>query len=163
MFPADIEPLAKTITDRATEQGLMVTAAESCTSGLVAAALTTVSGSSKAFDRGFVTYSNEAKAQMLGVDMALIEAKGAVSEEVAIAMAQGAVRASGAGIGVSVTGIAGPTGGSAHKPVGLVHFAAAREGRPTIHRREMFGDIGRDAVRLESVRTALKLLIEVLD
>ena len=100
---------------------------------------------------------------MIGVDLALIEAKGAVSEEVAIAMAEGAVRASGAAVGVSITGIAGPTGGSGHKPVGLVHFAAAREGRATIHRRETFGDIGRDAVRMESVRTALNLLLEIME
>ena len=95
--------------------------------------------------------------------MALIERHGAVSEPVAIAMAEGAVAASRADVAVSITGIAGPTGGSAEKPVGLVHFAAAREGRPTLHRRMLFGDIGRDGVRMESVRTALALLNEALD
>ena len=163
MFPPDIEPLARTIIDRATTLGLMVATAESCTSGLVAAALTTVSGSSRVVDRGFVTYSNAAKAEMLGVDMALIDTQGAVSEPVACAMAEGALAASRAGVAVSITGIAGPTGGSAEKPVGLVHFAAARDGRPTLHRRMQFGDIGRDAVRMESVRTALGLLAEALD
>ncbi len=162
MFPADIEPLARQIVDRARALDLMVATAESCTSGLVAAAITTVSGSSDALDRGFVTYSNTAKSEMLGVDMDLIEAVGAVSEEVAVAMAEGAIRASRAGVSVSITGIAGPTGGSATKPVGLVHFAAAREGHPTLHRRETFGDIGRDQVRLESVRTALRLMIEIM-
>ena len=162
MFPADIEPLARQIVDRARALGLMVATAESCTSGLLAAAITTVSGASDALDRGYVTYSNTAKSEMLGVDMDLIEAVGAVSEEVAIAMAEGAIRASRAGVSVSITGIAGPTGGSATKPVGLVHFAAAREGYPTLHRRETFGDIGRDQVRLESVRTALRLMIEIM-
>ncbi len=162
MFPADIEPLARQIVDRARALDLMVATAESCTSGLVAAAITTVSGSSDALDRGFVTYSNTAKSEMLGVDMDLIEAVGAVSEEVAVAMAEGAIRASRAGVSVSIPGIAGPTCGSATKPVGLVHFAAAREGHPTLHRRETFGDIGRDQVRLESVRTALRLMIEIM-
>lgn len=162
MFPADIEPLAKTITDRASSAGLMLVTAESCTAGLLVAALTTVSGSAKAVDRGFVTYSNAAKAQMLGVDMTLIERVGAVSREVAEAMAKGALKASGAGLAASITGIAGPTGGTKDKPVGLVHFAVAGSDGRLIHHEARFGDIGRDAVRLESVRTALRMLDEAL-
>ncbi|MEH6665236.1 MAG: CinA family protein [Brevundimonas sp.] len=162
MFPADIEPLAKTITDRASDAGLMLATAESCTAGLLVAALTTVSGSAKAVDRGFVTYSNDAKSQMLGVDPKLIDLHGAVSRAVAEAMATGALKASGAGLAVSVTGIAGPTGGTAEKPVGLVHFAVAHRDGRLIHREERFGDIGRDRVRLESVRTALRMMAEVL-
>ena len=162
MFPADIEPLAKTITDRAAEAGVMLATAESCTAGLLVAALTTVSGSAKAVDRGFVTYSNQAKQQMLGVDMALIEREGAVSRPVAEAMARGALEKSGAGFAAAVTGIAGPTGGTADKPVGLVHFAVACGDGRILHREERFGDIGRDSVRLESVRTALRMMAEAL-
>lgn len=162
MFPADIEPLAKTITDRAADAGIMLATAESCTAGLLVAALTTVSGSAKAVDRGFVTYSNDAKHQMLGVDMKLIDLHGAVSRSVAEAMAKGALKASGAGLAASVTGIAGPTGGTADKPVGLVHFAVARHDGRLVHREERFGDIGRDSVRLESVRTALRMMAEML-
>lgn len=162
MFPADIEPLAKTITDRAAEAGVMLATAESCTAGLLVAALTTVSGSAKAVDRGFVTYSNAAKHQMLGVDMKLIDLHGAVSRAVAEAMAAGALEKSGAGLAAAVTGIAGPTGGTAEKPVGLVHFAVACQDGRIIHREERFGDIGRDAVRLESVRTALRMMAEAL-
>ncbi len=162
MFPADIEPLAKTITDRASDAGLMLATAESCTAGLLVAALTTVSGSAKAVDRSFVTYSNAAKHEMLGVDMALIERVGAVSREVAEAMALGALKASGAGLAASVTGIAGPTGGTAEKPVGLVHFAVAHKDGRLIHREERFGPISRDAVRLASVRTALRMMAEAL-
>ena len=161
MFPADIEPLAKTITDRASDAGIMLATAESCTAGLVAA-LTSVSGSAKAVDRGFVTYSNAAKNQMLGVDAKLIDLHGAVSRAVAEAMAKGALETSGAGLAASVTGIAGPTGGTAEKPVGLVHFAVAHQDGRLIHREERFGDIGRDAVRLESVRTALRMMAEAL-
>ncbi|KAI93953.1 damage-inducible protein CinA [Rhodomicrobium udaipurense JA643] len=148
---------------KARENQLFIATAESCTGGLVAAALTAVPGSSSAFDRGFVTYSNEAKADMLGVDPALIAAHGAVSKEVALAMAKGALAHSHAGIAVSITGIAGPDGGSAEKPVGLVHFAAARttgNGVSLLHREERFGDIGRAEVRARSVETALVLLIE---
>ena len=162
MFPADIEPLARTITDRASDAGIMLATAESCTAGLLVAALTTVSGSAKAVDRGFVTYSNDAKAQMLGVDPKLIDLHGAVSRSVAEAMAKGALKASGAGLASSVTGIAGPTGGTAEKPVGLVHFAVAHHDGRLIHHEARFGDIGRDRVRLESVRTALRMMAETL-
>ncbi|MBT3071131.1 CinA family protein [Rhodomicrobium sp. Az07] len=158
-----IQTLAEEALAKARENQLFIATAESCTGGLVAAALTAVPGSSSAFERGFVTYSNEAKADMLGVDPALIAAHGAVSREVALAMAKGALARSHAGIAVSITGVAGPDGGSVEKPVGLVHFAAARltgDGVRLFHREERFGDIGREGVRSRSVETALALLIE---
>jgi nicotinamide-nucleotide amidase len=114
------------------------------------------------FERGFVTYSNDAKEQMLGVPAALLRQHGAVSEVVARAMAEGAIRQSTAQLAVAVTGIAGPGGGSEDKPVGLVHIAAARAGEATLHRECRFGDIGRDHVRLKSVETALALLSELI-
>lgn len=161
MFPADIITLAEAVVAASRRSGLMVATAESCTGGLVAGAVTAIPGSSEALDRGFVTYSNAAKASMLGVAADLIEAHGAVSEPVARAMAQGAVVMSGADVSVAVTGIAGPGGGSADKPVGLVHFAAAGA-QGTIHQARQFGDIGRDAVRAASVRVALEMLLERL-
>ena len=161
MFPQDIQRLAQQIVATAVARGLMLATAESCTGGLVAGALTAVPGSSAALDRGFVTYSNEAKTQMLGVPEAVLAAHGAVSEATARAMASGAVARSWAAVSVSVTGVAGPGGGSAEKPVGLVHFAAAGP-NGLIHREERFGDIGRDAVRLASVRVALELLADRL-
>ena len=136
---------------------LMIATAESCTGGLVAACLTDIPGSSDVVDRGFVTYSNAAKQAMLGVPSAVLERHGAVSRETAEAMAQGAIAHSLADIAVSVTGVAGPGGGSAEKPVGLVHFgAAARHGR-LLHREERFGDIGRSEVRAKSVLIAFEL------
>lgn len=161
MFPADIITLAEAVVAASRRSGLMIATAESCTGGLVAGAVTAVPGSSDALERGFVTYSNAAKASMLGVAPDLIDAHGAVSEPVARAMAQGAVAMSGAGVSVAVTGIAGPGGGSADKPVGLVHFAAAGP-HGTIHQARQFGDIGRDAVRAASVRVALDMLLERL-
>jgi nicotinamide-nucleotide amidase len=132
--------------------------AESCTGGLLAAALTEIPGSSDVFDRGFVTYSNAAKEAMLGVSADTLERFGAVSRETADAMAQGALARSDATITVSVTGIAGPGGGSATKPVGLVHFAAAtRDGR-SVHREKRYGKIGRRRVRLRSAAEALAIL-----
>lgn len=141
-------------------RGLMIATAESCTGGLVAAALTAIPGSSAVIERGFVTYSNEAKAEMLGVPMALIDSHGAVSEAVARAMAEGALARSRADLAVSITGIAGPDGGSADKPVGLVHFAAARHDGTTLARHHVFGG-DRDAVRAQAVSTALALLQEI--
>ena len=137
--------------------GLMVATAESCTGGLIAGALTEIAGSSDVVDRGFVTYSNEAKTEMLGVPAGLIEAHGAVSEPVARAMAEGALARSRAGVTVSVTGVAGPGGGSADKPVGTVWFGASRRGAGTVSERKVFsGD--RSAVREATVRYALELL-----
>lgn len=136
------------------ERGWMLAAAESCTGGLIAATCTAVSGSSEWFERGFVTYSNEAKADMLGVDPAQIVAHGAVSEVVARAMAHGAVRHSRARVGVSVTGIAGPTGGSTDKPVGTVWFGFMVDGRLSSELKRFDGD--RAAVRTATVRHALQ-------
>jgi nicotinamide-nucleotide amidase len=159
MFPPDIDVLAREVIQRAAGAGLSIATAESCTGGLVAGALTAIAGSSAVVDRGFVTYSNAAKAEMLGVPADLIERHGAVSEPVARAMAEGARARSGADVSVSVTGIAGPGGGTTDKPVGLVHFGSDGPlgARRQAHR---FGDIGREAVRLQSVRTALAKLVE---
>ena len=164
-----IEDLAEHVLRKVRGLGLMIATAESCTGGLVAGALTSIAGSSDVFERGFVTYSNEAKAEMLGVEQALIDAHGAVSAEVAVAMAACALKFSRAQISVAITGIAGPGGGTAEKPVGLVHFAAAklRDGDrvefAAIHSEKRFGDIGRADVRARSVETALRLLLEAAD
>ena len=139
------------------EQGLRLATAESCTGGLIAGCLTAVAGSSTFFDRGFVTYSNVAKTAELGVAAELLAQYGAVDEVVARAMAEGALAAAGVDITVAVTGIAGPDGGSPGKPVGLVHFAAARTGADTLHERRVFpGD--RQQVRAATVEAALRLL-----
>jgi nicotinamide-nucleotide amidase len=144
--------------DACRRRGLTVATAESCTGGLVSGALTEIPGSSDVVDRGFVTYSDAAKEAMLGVPAAVLERHGAVSRETAEAMAVGALGNSRADLTVAVTGIAGPGGGSAEKPVGLVHFAAAaRDGR-RIHREKRFGDIGRSTVRAQSVAEALAML-----
>ncbi len=137
---------------------LTVATAESCTGGLVAASLTEVPGSSEVIDRGFIPYSNAAKQAMLGVPHDVLEEHGAVSKATAEAMARGAIKQSRADLAVAVTGVAGPAGGSADKPVGLVHFAvAARDGR-LLHCEQRFGEIGRSAVRRQSVLMALELL-----
>lgn len=143
-------------------KGLLVATAESCTGGLVVGALTAIPGSSDVVDRGFVTYSNEAKAQMLGVPPALIERNGAVSESVAFAMAEGAVGHSRADLAVAITGIAGPGGGSATKPVGLVHFAAWSKQGPRLHVERRFGDLSRSEIRKHSVEQALELLMRLV-
>jgi nicotinamide-nucleotide amidase len=159
--PPDFEALASaaaTLGRVLAGRGLRVTSAESCTGGLVAAAITAVAGSSGWFDRGFVTYSNDAKQQQLGVPEALLAAHGAVSEPVARAMAQGAIAASNADLAVAVTGIAGPGGGTPAKPVGLVHLAwADRGGNVTHQARHFAGD--RSAVRLASALAALEGLV----
>ncbi|KQT83471.1 CinA family protein [Aurantimonas sp. Leaf443] len=158
---SETEELARRVVEALSDAGLMLATAESCTGGLIAGAITGIAGSSAVFDRGFVTYSNAAKREMIGVDESLLERHGAVSEAVARAMAEGALRASAAGIAVSVTGIAGPGGGSAEKPVGLVHFACAMRGT-TLHVEKRYGDLGRAAVRGASVRTALQLVLDRL-
>jgi len=162
MFPDSVTRLAKLLLKQASEAKLLIAFAESCTGGLVAAAMTELDGSSAVVERGFVVYSNRAKIEMLGVPPELIEEYGAVSEEVARAMAQGALKHSGARLAVSVTGIAGPTGGTAAKPVGLVHFAAARVDQTTLHLECRFGDIGRGEIRMRSVEEALKLLLQII-
>jgi nicotinamide-nucleotide amidase len=155
-------PMARDVVLSCKANALKVATAESCTGGLVAAALTEIPGSSAVLDRGFVTYSNGAKDELLGVPAELIAAKGAVSEEVARAMAMGALLRSDADLAVAITGIAGPDGGTAEKPVGLVHFAGARRGRPVLHRVQRFGDAGRAVIRLNSVREALRILLDLV-
>jgi len=149
---------AAQVLDLCRAPGLKVATAESCTGGLVAGALTEIAGSSDVVDRGFVTYSNEAKEAMLGVPSATIKRHGAVSAETAAAMATGALKNSLANIVVAVTGVAGPGGGSLQKPVGLVHFAAASRNGRLIARERQYGDIGRQSVREQSVAEALDLL-----
>ena len=154
----EIAAAATRVLDAGPARGLKIATAESCTGGLVAGALTDIAGSSDVGERGFVPYSNEAKVEMLGVDEATLAAHGAVSKATAEAMAAGAIRRSAADLAVAVTCIAGPGGGSAEKPVGLVHFAAAaRDGRHE-HREQRFGDIGRGEVRRRSVLVALEML-----
>ena len=162
MFDGEIRKLAEAVLERARARRVRLATAESCTGGLVAGALTAIAGSSDVVEGGFVTYSNAAKASLLGVDAGLIASVGAVSEPVARAMAAGAVRRLGVDLAVSVTGIAGPGGGSAEKPVGLVHFATADAAGEVSHREARFGDIGRDEVRMASVKVALQMLLERL-
>jgi nicotinamide-nucleotide amidase len=158
MFPSPLLRLAEVVLADAREKKLRIATAESCTGGLVAGLLTEIPGSSDVLERGFVVYSNRAKQDMLGVPGDLIADQGAVSEAVARAMAEGAVANSNAHIAVSITGVAGPGGGTKLKPVGLVHFAAAREGRSILHEAHRFGDIGRTEIRVKSVEVALTLL-----
>ena len=155
---SDLTGNAKLLLDALREQGLKLVCAESCTGGLICACLTEIPGSSDIVERGFVTYSNAAKSEVLDVPEAMIETHGAVSEEVAGAMAQGALDHSRADIAVAVTGIAGPGGGSEEKPVGLVFIAAARRDARLVHMRCRFGDIGRGAVRERTVDEAFKLV-----
>ncbi len=152
-----MSPLSLEILRLGRKKSLSVTTAESCTGGMVAAALTDVAGSSAVFERGFVTYSNQAKIDLLGVPEEILSAHGAVSEPTARAMAEGALANSRADVAVAITGVAGPDGGSPEKPVGLVHFATARTGRKTRHLAHTFpGD--RAAVRAAATETALGLL-----
>ncbi|MDW5313886.1 CinA family protein [Rhizobium sp. PL01] len=159
-WPDDIEAQAGRLIATFSERGLMVATAESCTGGLISGVLTEIPGSSSVVDRGFVTYSNDAKIQMLGVNTATLEVHGAVSRQTAIEMVRGALSHSKADMAVAVTGVAGPGGGSEDKPVGLVHLAAASRNGAVHHREMRYGDIGRDAVRMATVRTALDMLEE---
>ena len=152
---------AEALLERAIVRGVMIATAESCTAGLIAGAITEVPGSSAIFDRGFVTYSNAAKIAMLGVQQATLEAHGAVSEEIAIAMAQGALARSDADLTVAVTGLAGP-GGSEFKPEGRVCFGLAQKGQATHVETIEFGAIGRSEVRQATVKHAMALLIKAL-
>lgn len=144
---------------RACEAGLKLATAESCTGGLLASLLTDVLGCSHAFERGFVTYTDESKREMLGVPADILDMHGAVSEPVARAMAEGALANSWADVAVSITGFAGP---SEEGEEGLVHFACARSGRDTIHREAHYGAIGRGGVRVEALRTAVEMIEEML-
>ena len=161
LFPESLTAEAAALLARYREAGLALATAESCTGGLIAACLTEIAGSSDVVDRGFVTYSNAAKSDLLGVDAALIERAGAVSAEVARAMAEGALARSAADASVAVTGIAGPGGAKPGKPVGLVHFAALRRGRePVLEHRVFPGD--RSAVRLATTAHAMRMLAALL-
>jgi nicotinamide-nucleotide amidase len=154
-LPDDVEELASALLKEVCRRDLMLATAESCTGGLLASLLTDVPGSSHAFDRGFVTYTNDAKHDLLGVPEELLDDPGPVSEVVARAMAEGALRSSKASLSVSITGFAE---GSKENEAGLVHFASASRGGETRHREEHFGDIGRAKVRLACLRTALEML-----
>ena len=162
MFAPEILKLAEDVLARARAQGLHIATAESCTGGLIGAALTEIPGSSDVFERGFIVYSNRAKTGLVGVPEILIDTEGAVSEAVARGMAEGALQRSLVELAVAVTGIAGPGGGTAGKPVGLVHIAAARMGHATLHEEHRFGEVGRSTVRMLSVDAALLLLLRLL-
>lgn len=159
-LPIDIADLATEVIAELKDAGLTIATAESCTGGLIAGALTSIPGSSDVVYGGYVSYANEAKIGMVGVPFGMLRQHGAVSEEVAIAMADGALTAAGTHIAVAVTGIAGPSGGSEEKPVGLVHFAVATEDG-TMHLRKVFPG-GRDDVRHATVVEALKLLLKAV-
>lgn len=157
MCAPPVQDQAARLIAAATARGVRLRTAESCTGGLVASALTSVAGSSSAVDRGWVTYSNAAKTDLLGVPEAVLRDHGAVSEAMARAMAEGATRGEADVLAVSVTGVAGPGGGSIDKPVGLVWFATALNGRIVANERR-FGDLGRDGVRQAALETGLDLL-----
>ncbi len=158
IFPTPLLADAEALLAAARARHVRIVTAESCTGGLVAALLTEIAGSSDVVERGYVTYSNVAKATAIGVPAELITTHGAVSQAVAMAMAEGALAASRAELSVAITGVAGPSGGSADKPVGLVWFATAQAGEPILSHAARYGDLGRSAVRLAAVRTALGLL-----
>ncbi len=159
LFPGAWRALATDVLERYRHAGLKLATAESCTGGLVAATLTAIAGSSDVVERGFATYSNEAKEELLGVPRVVLLSYGAVSEQTARCMAEGAVRRSHADVAVSITGVAGPGGATPDKPLGLVHFGCARRGYETITVRHVLpGD--RDAVRAAAVEVALALLKE---
>ena len=159
-IPAAIEERARAVLERAGERKVSIVTAESCTGGLLASLLTDIEGASRAFERGFVVYSPEAKCELLGVEAAMIESCGAVSEDVAVAMAKGALARSKGDVAVAITGFAGP--GAPEDEPGLVHLAAVDRGGRTAHREAHWGDIGRGPVREKSLRVALELLGEVI-
>lgn len=154
---SDTSALASALLDACLAEGMMIATAESCTGGMIIAALTDIAGSSAVVDRGFITYSNEAKMDMLGVSQETLKAHGAVSRETALEMAAGALAHSRASLALAVTGVAGPGGGSPEKPVGLVWFGVARNGVPVEAEFRLFENKGRDFIRHETVRTALGL------
>jgi nicotinamide-nucleotide amidase len=157
MFPDRIRNLGLLVSDEAAQRRVKIATAESCTGGLIAALFTEFAGSSKVFERGFVTYSNNSKAEMLGVAGDVLADYGAVSEPVARLMAEGALEASRANLAIAVTGIAGP-GGAPMKPVGTVHIACARENKAMMHEMLLLGDIGRYEVRMATVEAALNMI-----
>lgn len=159
---SELTPLADRFLKACLAHQIMAATAESCTGGMIVAHLTDIAGSSAVVDRGFITYSNEAKMDMLGVQPTTLEAFGAVSSETALEMAAGALSRSRAGITLAVTGIAGPDGGSAEKPVGLVWFGLAAKGQPTVSEYRIFDNRGRDFIRRETVRHALEMGLKAL-
>lgn len=159
---SELTQLAESFLKACLAHRIMAATAESCTGGMIVAHLTDIAGSSAVVDRGFVTYSNEAKMDMLGAKAATLEAFGAVSSETALEMAAGALAHSRAGITLAVTGVAGPDGGSVEKPVGLVWFGLALKGRPTISEYRIFDNRGRDFIRRETVRHALEMGLKAL-
>lgn len=159
---SEIGEIADAFLKACERRGILAATAESCTGGLIIATLTDIPGSSSMVDRGFVTYSNDAKMEMIGVQAATLDAHGAVSRETALEMAGGALARSHAGIALAVTGIAGPDGGSAEKPVGLVWFGIAVTGKPAVAEKRTFENRSRDFIRRETVRTALEMGIEAL-
>ena len=161
MIDAELHAAARRLLDVCRARKLKLALAESCTGGLVAAALTEIPGSSDVLDRGFVTYSNAAKQEMLGLSASVLQSKGAVSKETAEAMAAGALARSGADLSAAITGVAGPGGGTAEKPVGFVHFAAARRDGRRLQRERRYGDVGRAEIRRRSVLEALAMLEEL--
>jgi nicotinamide-nucleotide amidase len=163
MADEELIETARALLDLCRSKRLKIAAAESCTGGLLAATLTEIPGSSDVFERGFVTYSNEAKQAMLGVAPATLASFGAVSRETAQAMAKGALAHAPVDLTASITGIAGPGGGTPEKPVGLVYIAAAERGGPLIEQECRFGDIGRAEVRRASVARALAMLRQLAE
>lgn len=161
LFDAATVSMARRLVEALSSSGKMISTAESCTGGLIAGSLTEIPGSSAVVDRGFVTYTNEAKMDMLGVRSGTLEAFGAVSKETALQMAHGALYRSRSTFSIAVTGIAGPGGGSDLKPVGLVHIAARSRDGIILHREMRYGDPGRSAIRQATVRTALEMLLEI--
>lgn len=162
LYPADIEAMAARIIAAFGARGLTLATAESCTGGLIIGALTEIAGSSTVVDRGFITYSNQAKIGFLGVGIETLERFGAVSRQTVLEMVEGALSHSACDVAVAVTGIAGPGGGSVEKPVGLVHLAAKARTGAVLHREMRYGDGGRSQIRLATVRTALEMLEEVI-
>lgn len=154
--------LANALLQACQQRGIMLATAESCTGGMIIAALTDIAGSSAVVDRGLITYSNEAKMEMLGVSAATLDAHGAVSRETVLEMAAGALARSRAGLALAVTGIAGPGGGSSEKPVGLVWFGVALRGGPVAAELNLFADNGRDFIRSETVKHALEIGLRAL-
>ncbi|MFC5385463.1 CinA family protein [Aquamicrobium segne] len=162
MSDAETEKLAKKFLEACKQNSMMAATAESCTGGLIIAAMTDIAGSSAMVDRGFITYSNKAKMEMLGVLEMTLDTHGAVSAQTAGEMAKGALHHSHADIALAVTGIAGPDGGSKEKPVGLVWFGLARKDQPVHVEKRLFGNLGRDPIRRETVKHALQMGIEAL-
>lgn len=163
MSADEVHALATRVLEACRARKWTIVTAESCTGGLVAGALTEIAGSSDVVDRGYVTYSNTAKQQVLGVSAETLRTHGAVSRPTAEAMARGALGRASVDLAVAITGIAGPGGGSADKPVGLVHFAAATRGGALIHAEKRYGGIGRGKVRAASVLQALSMLLALAE